>query len=90
MRNTNEDLLKLAESKIAEFLVKIASSEGVKITTKELARFEPVVFDDRVIAAVDNFKNRMLSESDKTVKTDKFKESLQRVKYVYIKKKDFQ
>ena len=54
VRNTNEDLLKLAESKIAEFLVKIASSEGVKITTKELARFEPVVFDDRVIAAVES------------------------------------
>ena len=54
VRNTNEDLLKLAESKIAEFLVKIASSEGVKITTKELSRFEPVVFDERVIAAVES------------------------------------
>ncbi len=54
VRNTNEDLLKLAESKIAEFLVKIASSEGVKISTKELSRFEPVVFDERVIAAVES------------------------------------
>lgn len=54
VRNTDEALLKLAESKIAEFLVNIASSEGVKITTRELARFEPVVFDERVIDCVES------------------------------------
>jgi len=53
VRNTDEDLLKNAESKIAEYLKVVASAEGVKITTRELARFEPVVFDDRVIACVE-------------------------------------
>jgi N-carbamoyl-L-amino-acid hydrolase len=53
VRNTDEELLKFAESKIAEYLQVVASAEGVKITTRELARFEPVVFDDRVIACVE-------------------------------------
>ena len=53
VRNTDEELLKFAESKIAEYLQVVASAEGVKITTRELARFEPVVFDDRVIDCVE-------------------------------------
>ena len=53
VRNTDEELLRFAESKIAEYLQVVASAEGVKITTRELARFEPVVFDDRVIACVE-------------------------------------
>ena len=53
VRNTDEELLKFAESKIAEYLKVVASAEGVKITTRELARFEPVVFDDRVIDCVE-------------------------------------
>ena len=55
VRNTDEELLKSAESKIAEYLQVVASAEGVKITTRELARFEPVVFDDRVIDCVERF-----------------------------------
>ena len=53
VRNTDEELLKFAESKIAEYLQVVASAEGVKITSRELARFEPVVFDDRVIDCVE-------------------------------------
>ena len=53
VRNTDEKLLKYAESKIAEYLQVVASAEGVKITTRELVRFEPVVFDDRVIDCVE-------------------------------------
>lgn len=53
VRNTDESLLKQAESKISEFLINIAVGEGVKITTRELARFEPVIFDDRVIDCVE-------------------------------------
>ena len=54
VRNTDESLLKLAETKIAEFLTQIAASEGVKISTRELSRFEPVIFDDRVIDCVES------------------------------------
>ncbi len=54
VRNTDEVLLKLAETKIADFLTQIAASEGVKISTRELSRFEPVIFDDRVIDCVES------------------------------------
>ena len=53
VRNTNESVLQNAESRIKDFLVEIAKSEGVTIARRELARFEPVVFDDRVIDCVE-------------------------------------
>ena len=53
VRNTNESVLQLAESRIKDFLVEIGKWEGVKIATRELARFEPVIFDDRVIDCVE-------------------------------------
>lgn len=53
VRNTDEELLKSAESKIAKFLVEIAESEGVKISSRVLARFEPVTFDERVVNCVE-------------------------------------
>lgn len=53
VRNTDENLLQLAEKRIASFLTKIADSEGVTISTRVLARFEPVIFDDRVVACVE-------------------------------------
>ncbi|NBY44829.1 MAG: Zn-dependent hydrolase [Acidimicrobiia bacterium] len=54
VRNTDESRLKQAESQIAEFLSEISAKEGVTITTRELARFEPVIFDDRVIDTVES------------------------------------
>jgi N-carbamoyl-L-amino-acid hydrolase len=45
LRNTDEALLAQAEAKFAEFLRRLADEEGVKIETKSLARFEPVIFD---------------------------------------------
>jgi len=53
VRNTDESILQYAESRIKDFLVEIGRSEGVTIATRELARFEPVVFDDRVIDCVE-------------------------------------
>ena len=53
VRNTDEILLQKAESQIADFFVGLAKSEGVKITTRQLARFEPVIFDERVIDCVE-------------------------------------
>jgi len=54
VRNTDEKLLQIAESKIKDFLAQIAVSEGVEIKTRQLARFEPVIFDDRVIDLVES------------------------------------
>lgn len=48
LRNTDEALLKIAEQKVADFLVKLAAAEGVTITSHRLARFEPVKFDDGI------------------------------------------
>jgi N-carbamoyl-L-amino-acid hydrolase len=48
LRNTDEALLKIAEQKVADFLVKLAADEGVTITSHRLARFEPVKFDDGI------------------------------------------
>lgn len=48
LRNTDEALLKIAEQKLADFLVKLAAQEGVTITSHRLARFEPVKFDDGI------------------------------------------
>ena len=53
VRNTDNSILQNVESQIKDFLVEIANSEGVTIATRELARFEPVVFDDRVIDCVE-------------------------------------
>lgn len=52
VRNTDEDLLRVAELRIAEFLETVALEEDVVITTRPLARFEPVIFDDRVVDMV--------------------------------------
>ncbi|MGA0878338.1 MAG: M20 family metallo-hydrolase, partial [Ilumatobacteraceae bacterium] len=52
VRNTDEDLLRAAELRIAEFLEVAAVEEDVTITTRPLARFEPVIFDDRVVDMV--------------------------------------
>jgi beta-ureidopropionase / N-carbamoyl-L-amino-acid hydrolase len=53
IRNTDEALLQRAEQEVSEFLKEVASSEGVSITTKKLARFEPVEFDNRVIDVIE-------------------------------------
>jgi len=48
LRNTDEAQLKIAEQKVADFLIKLAAQEGVTITSHRLARFEPVKFDDGI------------------------------------------
>lgn len=45
LRDPDEDRLRTAEKRLADFLVEIAEREGVKIETERLVRFEPVVFD---------------------------------------------
>ena len=53
VRNTDESLLQMAEQEIHDFLKKIETDEGVKIATRSLARFEPVLFHDTVIDLVE-------------------------------------
>lgn len=59
IRNTDENLLQRAEIEVAAFLNEIATTEGVTITTKKLARFEPVEFDERVVAVIEQISNEL-------------------------------
>lgn len=53
LRNMEESLLQSAEQRMMGFVDNIAKQEGVEITQQTLARFEPVVFDDAMVALVE-------------------------------------
>ena len=52
LRNTDETMLQQAEQALNAFLATLAKEEGVTITSRRLARFEPVVFDAGVAALI--------------------------------------
>ncbi|MHB1090974.1 MAG: Zn-dependent hydrolase [Ilumatobacteraceae bacterium] len=58
IRNTDEILLQKAEAEVTAFVKEIAATEGVSITSRILARFEPVVFDSRVVECVEETARR--------------------------------
>ena len=53
VRNTDEALLQQAEARLAAEIAALAAAEGVTVEARQLARFEPVLFDDRVIDLVE-------------------------------------
>lgn len=53
VRNTDEQKLQAAETEIVAHLEMLAKQEDVVITTRVLARFEPVVFDPLVVELVE-------------------------------------
>ncbi|MFA7665770.1 MAG: Zn-dependent hydrolase [Burkholderiaceae bacterium] len=53
LRNTDEDLLRQAEQRLAGFIAELARAEGVQIETRRLARFEPVQFDDGIARIIE-------------------------------------
>jgi len=52
LRNTCEEALQLAESRLETFLEVLAGREGVSIERRSLARFEPVSFDPALVQRV--------------------------------------
>ncbi len=52
IRHTDNDVLLEAERRVDEFLRAASAAEGVTVETRSLARFDPVVFDDRVVDLV--------------------------------------
>ena len=54
VRNTDEQKLQAAEAEITAHLHHLAAQEGVSITTRPLARFEPVVFDSHVVSLIES------------------------------------
>ena len=54
LRNTDEALLQEAERQLHAFAAEVAQAEGVTLTYRTLARFEPVAFDPAVVALVED------------------------------------
>ena len=52
LRNTDEQALQEAERRLAAELDRIAEAEGVTVTARSTARFEPVTFDPAVVDLV--------------------------------------
>lgn len=53
LRNTDEEVLRQAEAALASTLEDLARCEGVTISRRTLARFEPVAFDERIVDLVE-------------------------------------
>jgi N-carbamoyl-L-amino-acid hydrolase len=59
LRNTDEATLQDAERRLAELLGQLEQDEGVTITTRSLARFEPVSFDPAMVDTVEAVAQRL-------------------------------
>jgi beta-ureidopropionase / N-carbamoyl-L-amino-acid hydrolase len=53
LRNTDEATLQRAEAELAGFMQRLAVEQGVTITARSLARFEPVRFDERLVGRIE-------------------------------------
>ena len=54
LRNTDDEILKLAEARMTSFVEAVAGREGVRVERRTLARFAPVRFDDAMIDLVED------------------------------------
>jgi N-carbamoyl-L-amino-acid hydrolase len=59
LRNTEESRLREAERRLAAEVEQIAAAEGVTVSTRSLARFEPVEFDPTTIDLVEATARRL-------------------------------
>lgn len=59
LRNTDEVILERAETRLASFLAELAAGEGVTISSRPLARFEPVQFDPSIVDLVETTARRL-------------------------------
>ncbi len=59
LRNTDEAKLRQAERRLHAFAGEIAAAEGVTLSHRTLARFEPVSFDPAVVALVEGVARRL-------------------------------
>ena len=54
LRDPDETRLQTEEAALADFLVTLAAAERVSIASERLARFEPVIFDPAIVAAIEH------------------------------------
>ncbi|WP_119165305.1 Zn-dependent hydrolase [Algihabitans albus] len=59
LRNTDEDILQEAERRLRGFVAKTAEQEGLTIEQRQLARFEPVLFDAALVARIEEIAGRL-------------------------------
>jgi N-carbamoyl-L-amino-acid hydrolase len=59
LRNTDEAVLQESERRLHAFLRELEAAEGVTVTARTLARFEPVQFDERVVSLVERTAGRL-------------------------------
>ena len=59
LRNTDDRILREGESRLETFLEELSTAEGVAITTRSLARFEPVEFDVAMVDRVEATAERL-------------------------------
>lgn len=59
LRNTDETVLQDAERRLREYCHQLAADEDVTIDARTLARFEPVIFDPRVVDLVHDTATRL-------------------------------
>lgn len=58
LRNTDEKTLQLAENQLRRRTAELAEVEGVDVTSRTLARFEPVEFDGRVVNQIEQLATK--------------------------------
>lgn len=54
LRDPDETTLRAREAKLSEFLKNLEVTDSVSIETERLARFEPVVFDERIVQLIED------------------------------------
>ena len=54
LRHADDDVLTGAEGRLLASAAELAAAEGVELTTRTMARFEPVAFDPDVVALVES------------------------------------
>jgi N-carbamoyl-L-amino-acid hydrolase len=59
LRNTDDTALREAERLLRDVVAAAAAEEGVTVTTRSLARFEPVTFDPELVALVETTAERL-------------------------------
>jgi beta-ureidopropionase / N-carbamoyl-L-amino-acid hydrolase len=59
LRNTDDSLLQEAERQLAGFLDRLAAQEQVAITTRSLARFEPVAFPADMVSLIETMAREL-------------------------------
>jgi N-carbamoyl-L-amino-acid hydrolase len=52
LRNTDEPTLREAERRLEAFLHSLGTEQGLEISTRRLARFEPVTFDESIVSII--------------------------------------